>query len=96
MFNLTKANENSKSSPEWYKLYSFKKAYGLHDLQLKSLGKLYWRMTSNNSDNELVDKYFRYMFRDSDAPDRKRCDSNCKKWLVCTIPTADTDEVNLC
>ncbi|XP_066246927.1 sphingomyelin phosphodiesterase-like [Euwallacea similis] len=95
-FNLTDANLDSKTSPNWYQLYSFKDAYGLPDLTFKSLGNLYKQMTSNDSDNSLVKKYYKYRYRDSDVFKEEGCNSQCKKNLVCVIGAGDTSESILC
>ncbi|CAG9764587.1 unnamed protein product [Ceutorhynchus assimilis] len=95
-FNLTQANSNAKSYPEWYKLYSFKETYGLPDLTHKSLEKLYWQMTMNNSDNALVDTYFKLMYRNSDVYNKAGCDRKCKKKLVCLIAAVETTESVYC
>lgn len=95
-FNLTEANSNAESSPNWYKLYSFKDAYGLPDLTPKSLGNLYTQMASNNSDNALVDKYFRYVYRDSDVYIKEGCDGKCKKKLVCLMVASESSQSIVC
>ncbi|KAH1020512.1 hypothetical protein HUJ04_010157 [Dendroctonus ponderosae] len=95
-FNLTEANFNAESSPNWYKLYWFKNAYGLPDLTPKSLGNLYTQMASNNSDNALVDKYFRYVYRDSDVYIKEGCDQKCNKKLVCLLVASESSQSMVC
>lgn len=63
---------------------------------MTALGDLYRQMASNNSDNELVDQYYRYRYRDSDDYKNVVCDSDCKKQLVCVISAGDTTETLQC
>ncbi|KAL1496920.1 hypothetical protein ABEB36_007972 [Hypothenemus hampei] len=95
VFNVT-ATIASSSPPKWYKLYSFKDAYDLPDLTLDSLGTLYAQMISNNTDNQMVDLYYRYRSRDSDPINEKGCDLKCKQYLVCLVSAADTTESMSC
>jgi hypothetical protein len=55
-YNLTKANQNKDKDPEWYKLYSFKDAYGLKNTTYDSLTDLIGRMSRNRT---LMQQYFR-------------------------------------
>ncbi|XP_066150023.1 sphingomyelin phosphodiesterase 1-like [Euwallacea fornicatus] len=95
-FNLTDANLDSETSPNWYQLYSFKDAYELPDLTFKSLSNLYAQMNSNDSDNSLVKKYYKYRYRNSDVFKEEDCDSQCKKKLVCMIAARESRESMLC
>lgn len=57
-FNLTEANLTPNKPPRWYKLYSFKEAYGLENTSYEQLGDLIKRMTTDIS---IMQKYFRYV-----------------------------------
>ncbi|XP_030749655.1 sphingomyelin phosphodiesterase-like isoform X2 [Sitophilus oryzae] len=96
IYNLTKANENSNVPPQWFKLYSFKDAYGLEDLSLKSLKSLFINMNTNNSDNALAEKYYRYRGRESDSYLKEKCDDNCKKTIICCITSVETSTTLNC
>ncbi|KAL1505487.1 hypothetical protein ABEB36_005046 [Hypothenemus hampei] len=96
ILNLAEANTNSSSNPIWYKLYSFKEEYDLPDLTLESLENLYNEMTSNDTDNKIVEKYYRYKFRDSEVHNKQGCDLKCKKKLVCMISAGDTSQGVTC
>ncbi|KAJ8966530.1 hypothetical protein NQ317_007176 [Molorchus minor] len=88
IYNLTRANEK-KTAPEWYKLYSFKEAYGLPDLKLDRFGDLLQKM-SNSLD--LMWQYYRFLVRDSDVKIKEGCDTKCLKQLLCYITAVETNE----
>ncbi|XP_063920810.1 sphingomyelin phosphodiesterase-like [Zophobas morio] len=83
-FNLTRANSNRTYSPEWYKLYSFKEAYGVENLMPSEVDKVLHRMATNHS---LLDTYFRFYFRDADVGTRSGCDDRCKRNFLCQMST---------
>ncbi|RZC42784.1 sphingomyelin phosphodiesterase-like [Asbolus verrucosus] len=85
-YNLTQANLNPAQSPEWYKLYSFKEAYGLRDTTYDSLEDLVKRMSQNHT---LVQDYFRYQVRDSDVQTSKGCDESCLLQILCSITSVE-------
>lgn len=53
-FNLSLANSQGSRGPQWYKLYSFKSAYGLKDLNYDSLSNLHGRL---KNDIQLAKQY---------------------------------------
>lgn len=85
-FNLTAANLNPKKSPDWYKIYSLKEAYGLPDLSGESLANLVKKM---EKDQSLVQKYYEFLGRNSEPQIRKGCDKNCLNTLLCSITAVD-------
>ncbi|CAG9854053.1 unnamed protein product [Phyllotreta striolata] len=90
-FNLTLANLNRDKKPQWYKLYSFKDAYGVNSLDATEISKLVYKMTKNH---QLIDQYYRFKFRNSDAALKEGCDDDCKKDLLCTmVKTEFADDV---
>ncbi|XP_030749635.1 sphingomyelin phosphodiesterase-like [Sitophilus oryzae] len=92
IYNLTEANENSQVSPRWFELYSFKEKYELEDLSLPNLKGLYDRLTLNNSDNALVEEYYKLRGREGDSYLAGTCDSSCKKTLICQITAVEASE----
>lgn len=57
-YNLTEANLTPNKPPRWYKLYSFKEAYGLESMNYEQLGNLIKRMTADAS---IMQKYYRHV-----------------------------------
>lgn len=57
-FNLTEANLHTNKPPKWFKLYSFKEAYGLSSMSYKNMGQLLVSMTKNQT---LLDIYFKFV-----------------------------------
>lgn len=56
-FNLTDANlYPGRSTVDWYKLYSFKDAYGLESLEPKEIGKFVDNMARNKTLLEMFNK----------------------------------------
>ncbi|EEZ97241.2 Sphingomyelin phosphodiesterase-like Protein [Tribolium castaneum] len=55
-FNLTKANQDRNKTPDWFKLYSFKEAYGLKNTSYASLADMLDRMAKNHT---MMQQYFR-------------------------------------
>lgn len=49
MFNITDANQNREKSPEWFKQYSFKEAYGVNNLLGEDISELLRRMATEPS-----------------------------------------------
>jgi sphingomyelin phosphodiesterase len=92
-YNLTKANQNKDKDPEWYKLYSFKDAYGLKNTTYDSLTDLIGRMARNRT---LMQQYFRYQGRDSDPYTAQGCDDTCLRKLVCGITAVEASESIQC
>ncbi|KAI4459677.1 sphingomyelin phosphodiesterase [Holotrichia oblita] len=58
IFNLTDANLDKNTPPKWYKLYSFKEAYGLNTTKNEDLFNWIKRM-KNDPKKELMKQYFR-------------------------------------
>lgn len=56
-YNLTEANQNPNQPPNWQRLYRFKEAYGMEDMEPQSFHNLLQRMTNNPT---LADQYYRY------------------------------------
>ncbi|KAJ8922713.1 hypothetical protein NQ315_007748 [Exocentrus adspersus] len=92
-FNLTLANLDPTKDIEWYKLYSFKEAYGVESLQPGDVDKLLTRMTKDHS---LIQKYYVYKFRNSDIALAEGCDETCEKNLLCDMVTTMYGDTEHC
>lgn len=81
--NLTEANLKGESN--WTLEYTLTQAYGLADLQPKSLHGLAQQLATIDSKQFL--KYYHYFFvsYDSSAP----CDQRCKTLQICAIMNLD-------
>ncbi|KRT80707.1 Calcineurin-like phosphoesterase [Oryctes borbonicus] len=84
IFNLTEANLDKNTPPNWYKLYSFKEAYGLSSTRNEDLFELIQRM-KNDPNKELMKQYFRYLKRDSGVKTFGHCEDDCLDTLLCFI-----------
>ncbi|KAK9884420.1 hypothetical protein WA026_007267 [Henosepilachna vigintioctopunctata] len=87
-FNLSLANTGNQHQPEWYQLYSFKKAYNLDNLSYDNLNKFYENLMS---DRKLAEQYVQYHVRNSEFAFDHGCNETCIQSQVCHI-TAITAE----
>ncbi|XP_044758085.1 sphingomyelin phosphodiesterase-like [Coccinella septempunctata] len=87
-FNLSLANSQGSKGPEWYKLYSFKSAYGLKDLDYDSLSDLHERLQSNP---QLAKQYVQFHIRESDFAFESGCNATCVESQICHISAVDAD-----
>ncbi|KAF2894532.1 hypothetical protein ILUMI_11660 [Ignelater luminosus] len=92
-YNLTEANLDSKKDPNWYKLYSFKDAYGLEKLEPSDFHDLLQRMSTDVS---LIEKYRRFKVRDSPIPLSSECDKRCLTNLFCSITAVEYEDSLQC
>ncbi|XP_060525780.1 sphingomyelin phosphodiesterase-like [Cylas formicarius] len=92
-FNLTDANTHPDTPPAWFKLYSFKEAYGVERLAPVALNDLLHLMARNHS---LLTDYHRYRFRNSDPALRAGCDAKCQKKYLCEMSTSRVDKKSHC
>ncbi|GJQ73032.1 hypothetical protein Trydic_g1666 [Trypoxylus dichotomus] len=95
IFNLTEANQNSNTPPNWYKLYSFKHAYGLNSTRNEDLFDWIQRM-KNDPNKELMKQYFRFLNRDSEVNINKGCDDDCLDGLLCFIVSITFEDAMKC
>ncbi|KAJ8959688.1 hypothetical protein NQ318_021879 [Aromia moschata] len=93
MFNLTLANSRTDRTVDWYKLYSFKDAYGVDSLEPSDIDNLLNRMTK---DHDLLLKYYTYKYRDSPRVANNPCDANCQKNLLCDMTTTVRGKTEQC
>ncbi|GLV41289.1 uncharacterized protein CBL_04813 [Carabus blaptoides fortunei] len=93
-FNLTEANQNYPDlEPVWYKLYSFKEAYGLESMSLHELGKFLRNMPKDQS---ILDTFFRFKYREGDLYLAEGCNQACHEENMCTIVTTEFGKTKLC
>lgn len=87
IYNLTEANLKGNATPKWFKLYSFKEAYGVESLSPTSLDRLVQNMATNRS---LLEQYSRYFVKEADTALARGCDTKCLEEKLCEIATAET------
>lgn len=92
-YNLTLANLTPEKNPNWYKLYSFKEAFGVKSLEADQIHNLVMKMTQRH---ELLDQYHRYKFREGDNEMVKGCDDVCKKDLLCSMVKTQYGDDYMC
>lgn len=92
-YNLTEANLTPDVPPKWFKLYSFKEAYGVDDLSPNSLNELAERFARNKS---LLDQYYRFKVRAADTALQFGCDDSCHKKNLCAIVTSAFGDTERC
>ncbi|KAF2893413.1 hypothetical protein ILUMI_12757, partial [Ignelater luminosus] len=92
-FNLTEANLYPNLSPNWYKLYSFKHAYGVKDLSPQELAMLTERMAKTPALTEL---YFRLKHKESDVGLATGCNNACEIDNLCTMVTSHAENTLHC
>ncbi|XP_074026344.1 sphingomyelin phosphodiesterase 1-like [Leptinotarsa decemlineata] len=88
-FNVTLANQYPDKEPEWYKIYSFKDAWGVESLDAVEIDRLVQNMTKKH---ELIDQYYNFRFKNSDAAIKNGLDDNLRKALLCIMVTTDGDK----
>ncbi|KAF2893414.1 hypothetical protein ILUMI_12758 [Ignelater luminosus] len=82
IFNVTDANLSPNISPNWYKLYSFKDAYGVDNLCPHELARLTERMAKTPS---LTQLYFRYKYKEADTMLARGCNNQCEIDNLCRM-----------
>ncbi|KAJ8974387.1 hypothetical protein NQ317_006166 [Molorchus minor] len=91
--DLAAANLDTENPPTWYKLYSFKDAYGVDSLEPSELDGLLQRMTKDHS---LINQYYIFKYRNSTYPNTNSCDDSCLKGLLCDISTTVYNQTEQC
>lgn len=74
-------------------MYSFKKDFGLKNLEPSELSKLVQKMYS---DKNLAYKYFSFKVKQADSALEKGCDHRCLRNHLCTILTSVPNEEQTC
>ncbi|KAF5270385.1 hypothetical protein FQR65_LT05573 [Abscondita terminalis] len=83
-YDLLQANNNT--TPNWYKLYSFKKDFKLEDLNFNSFHNLLKRMSVDDS---LLEKYQRFRVRNSSIIMQQPYDKEFLNNLHCDITSVE-------
>ncbi|XP_025833565.1 sphingomyelin phosphodiesterase-like [Agrilus planipennis] len=89
VFNLTEANKTPDKPPTWFKLYDFKKDFGLKDLSLQSLYSLVQQMAQSAA---LRENYVRYRYKGEEV----QCDDSCYQNVLCRIVTSELGDNTQC
>ncbi|KAK9693931.1 Calcineurin-like phosphoesterase [Popillia japonica] len=92
-YNITSANLTPDQAPSWYKLYSFKEAYGLSGAAPEDVRELASNMAADRS---VAEKYFEYSVRDADTSLQYGCDSSCLKTLLCNLLKSEYSDETQC
>ncbi|XP_056647542.1 sphingomyelin phosphodiesterase 1-like isoform X1 [Diorhabda sublineata] len=92
-YNLTLANLTPEKNPSWYKLYAFKEAFDVENLEADQIHNLVMKMTQRHA---LLDLYHRYKFREGDTELAKGCDDDCKKDLLCSMVKTQYGDDYMC
>ncbi|KAF5302364.1 hypothetical protein FQA39_LY10403 [Lamprigera yunnana] len=87
-YNLTEANWDPQTPPQWHKLYSFKNSYDINDTLITPNGvaRLVESMALNPS-TVLIQKYFEHKYRKADTVIAMGCDSECEIENLCYMVT---------
>lgn len=59
IYNISEANENKNKSPRWYKLYSFKDAYGVNSMDYEAFHNITENMKNDKTNRTLLKQYYR-------------------------------------
>ncbi|RZF49097.1 hypothetical protein LSTR_LSTR008383 [Laodelphax striatellus] len=93
IYNVTEANLNEDSSPKWYRLYSFKEAYGVNSMRPEDVRDLVYRMASNNT---LMKEYNRNFIKAGDTGLQKECNEHCMRTRLCEMVTTVSGDFSEC
>ncbi|XP_063244222.1 sphingomyelin phosphodiesterase-like [Bacillus rossius redtenbacheri] len=93
VFNLTDANLHRNSTPEWYRQYSFREAYGVKSLIPSEVETVVNRMAKDHS---LLQKYNSFYYKDGDPSLAAGCDEACLRKKLCDIATTDSSNSTHC
>ncbi|XP_064594947.1 sphingomyelin phosphodiesterase-like [Liolophura sinensis] len=91
ILNLTEANINPTTTPQWQQLYSAKAAYGMASLFPSDWNNLIGQLSSNDT---LFQQFYRY-YKKAHLTEGE-CDEKCKKKILCGLRTGRSHDPNLC
>ncbi|XP_071056721.1 sphingomyelin phosphodiesterase-like isoform X3 [Onthophagus taurus] len=92
-YNMTEANLTPNQRPNWFKLYSFKDAYGLSGASPSDLRDLTFRMVENET---LRQKYWEFRSRRADTALEGGCSDECHKGNICDILASSFGDTTQC
>lgn len=81
-YNITAANLEPDVRPNWFKLYSFKDAYGLSGAAPNDVRELAQNMASDRS---VIEQYFRFGVRYADPSLEAGCNDDCLRGHLCDL-----------
>ncbi|XP_019881238.2 sphingomyelin phosphodiesterase [Aethina tumida] len=90
-YNLTEANLSRNTEPRWFKLYSFKQAYGLNSMDYNSMNTFVDILRRNMAS---LKEYYKNYIRDSDG--MEECEEECLKKVFCSITAVETKDAIDC
>ncbi|XP_039300772.1 sphingomyelin phosphodiesterase-like [Nilaparvata lugens] len=93
IYNVTEANLTPDSSPRWYRLYSFKEAYGVSSMRPEDIRDLVYRMASNDT---LMKEYNRNFIKAGDTGLQKECNEHCTRTRLCEMVTTVSGDFSEC
>ncbi|XP_063243959.1 sphingomyelin phosphodiesterase-like isoform X2 [Bacillus rossius redtenbacheri] len=93
VFNLTEANLRPGEDPAWYRLYSFREAFGVSSLAPWELEGLVDRLSG---DPRLLRQYSRYFVKNADESIAGSCGDDCLKEKLCTVVTTNQESSDHC
>nr|XP_022899981.1 sphingomyelin phosphodiesterase-like [Onthophagus taurus] len=92
-YNMTEANLTPDQRPNWFKLYSFKDAYGLTGASPSDLRDLAFRMVE---DKTLSEKYWHYRSRMADTALQSGCSDSCQQQNICDFLSSSYGDTTQC
>ncbi|XP_071451895.1 sphingomyelin phosphodiesterase-like [Hetaerina americana] len=94
IYNLTAASHQpATQKPDWFKLYTFREAFGVDNITTSSIHELTHKMLDNE---DLLKTYFRYYVSEGDPFLAQGCDEKCLKGLLCEIVTSQPNDPTQC
>ncbi|GJQ65201.1 hypothetical protein Trydic_g7339 [Trypoxylus dichotomus] len=93
VYNITDANLKPNEAPDWYKLYSFKEAYGLSGATPADVHQLVVNMAD---DRATMEQYFEYSVKKADSALVSGCDTDCLKSMLCASVKSEYSDETQC
>ncbi|XP_053699315.1 sphingomyelin phosphodiesterase-like [Sabethes cyaneus] len=91
IFNLTEANRFPDRRPEWFKLYSFADAFGMHNLSPAEADTMVKRLGTPAGRSELR-RYWEFTVKMGDLSLAAGCDDDCLLNLLCRIVVSELND----
>lgn len=93
IFNLTEANLNPGSNPQWLKQFSFKEYFKVPDLSLTTLDQL---LVDMSLDRTAANQYFQQKFKAGDPTLKAGCEDECLRRHICDITMNEVGDNRRC
>ncbi|XP_055522496.1 sphingomyelin phosphodiesterase 1-like [Wyeomyia smithii] len=91
IFNLTDANRFPDRRPEWYKVYSFADAFGMHNLSPAEVDTVVKRFGTPAGRSELR-KYWEFTMKMGDLTLAAGCDDDCLLNVLCRAVLSELND----